>query len=55
MLKTFKVVYYLISEDIRNGNTKGVTFVEARDKWEASHRFKQMGIRFHTIDKIEEL
>ncbi len=55
MLKTFKVVYYLLSEDIRNGNIKGVSLVEARDKWEASHRFKQMGIRFHAIDRIEEI
>ncbi len=55
MLKTFKVVYFLVSEDIKNGNIRGVAFVEARDKWEASRNFKQMGIRFHTIDKIEEI
>lgn len=55
MDKTYKVVYYLLAEDCRDGNSKGVSFVEAENRNEASYKFKQMGIRFHAIDKIEEL
>lgn len=54
-MKTFKIVYNLLAEDCRNTMSQGVTFVQARDRAEASYKFKQMGIRFHTIDNIEEI
>lgn len=55
MKKIFKVIYILPSHEHKNGRFTGVALVEGRDKAEASHNFKEMGIAFHTIDRIEEM
>ena len=54
-MKTWKVVYNLLMEDCRPGLNKGVAFVQAKDRADASYKFKQMGIRFFTIDAITEV
>ena len=46
MEKTFKITYILPLGNNRN---------EACDRNNASYKFKQMGIDFITIEKIEEL
>lgn len=55
MEKTYKITYILPLGNNRNGNIKGVALVEAYDRNNASYKFKQMGIDFVTIEKIEEL
>lgn len=54
-MKTWKVIYNLAMEDCKPGYNQGVVLVQARDRAEASYKFKQMGIRFFTIDSIVEL
>ena len=46
-MKTWKVIYNLAIEDCKPGYYQGVVL--------ASYKFKQMGIRFFTIDSIVEL
>ena len=55
MEKTFKITYILPLGNNRCGNIKGVTLVEASDRNMASYKFKQMGIEFVVIEKIEEV
>jgi hypothetical protein len=54
--ETWKVVYYLPSNQWSGGNIKGVALVEAGDKAHASQVFKeQYSGQFSTIESIEKL
>lgn len=53
--KTYKIVYFLKSEDSSPGNFTGVTLVEAVNRYEAIYKFQQSGVRYHTIKSVEEL
>ena len=56
MTHTWKVVYYLPSNQWSGGNIRGVAFVEAHTQAEASYAFKQQYAgQFSTIEKIEKL
>jgi hypothetical protein len=55
MKRTYKIVYLLPCENQRVRNITGIALVEAANRNEASYKFKQMGISFLTIEKIEEL
>lgn len=56
MTYTWKVVYYLPSSQWSGGNIRGVAFVEAATRPEASFAFKQQYAgQYSTIDKIEKL
>lgn len=53
---TWKVVYYLPPSQWSGGNIRGVAFVEAATRPEASFAFKQQYAgQYSTIDKIEKL
>lgn len=55
MTYTWKVVYFLPSAKWSGGNNRGVAFVEACTKAEASWAFKQQYAgQFSTIEKIEK-
>ena len=55
MTYTWKVVYFLPSAQWQGGNIRGVAFVEAATKAEASYAFKmQYPGQFSTIEKIEK-
>ena len=52
---TWKVVYFLPSAQWSGGNIRGVAFVEAATRPEASWAFKQQYAgQYSTIDKIEK-
>lgn len=53
--KTYKVVYFLAEGDTSPGNITGVTLIEAVNRYEATYKFQQSGIRYHTIKSVEEL
>lgn len=53
--KTYKIVYFLKSEDSSPGNITGVTLVEAVNRYEAIYKFQQSGVRYNTIKSVEEL
>jgi len=54
--ETYKVVYYLPSNQCSGGSSKGVAFVEAGDKAHASYVFKQQYAgQYFVIDSIEKL
>ena len=55
MTYTWKVVYYLPGDQWRGGVNKGVAFVEAATRAEASFAFQtQYSGQFSTIDSIEK-
>ena len=55
MTYTWKVVYYLPSHKWSGGSIRGVTFIEAATRQEASHTFQQQYAgQFSTIEKIEK-
>ena len=55
MTYTWKVVYYLPGDQWRGGVNKGVAFVEAATRAEASFAFQtQYAGQFSTIDSIEK-
>lgn len=55
MTYTWKVVYFLPSNQCSGGNIRGVAFVEAATRSEASYAFqKQYAGQFFTIEKIEK-
>lgn len=54
--ETYKVVYYLPSNQWSGGNIKGVAFVEAGDRSHASYVFQQQYAgQFSTIASIEKV
>lgn len=56
MTCTWKVVYFLPSEKWSGGSIRGVAFVEAATRPEASFAFKQQYAgQFSTIEKIEKM
>ena len=55
MTYTWKVVYFLPGNQWSGGNIRGVTFVEAATRSEASFAFqRQYAGQFSTIEKIEK-
>ena len=55
MTYTWKVVYVLPGDRWTGGNIRGVAFVEAATRQEASFAFQQQYAgQFFTIDKIEK-
>ena len=55
MTYTWKVVYLLPTAQWSGGNIRGVAFVEAATKAEASWAFKQQHAgQFSTIERIEK-
>lgn len=53
MTYTWKVVYY---PKVMNGGMRGVAFIEAPTRAEASYYFQiQYAGQFHTIDRIEKI
>lgn len=56
MTYTWRVVYFLPSDQWSGGCIRGVAFVEAATQPEASFAFKQQySGQFSTIEKIEKL
>ena len=56
MTYTWKVVYFLPSNQQSGGNIRGVAFMEAATRQEASFAFQQQYAgQFFTIEKIEKL
>lgn len=56
MTYTWKVVYFLPSNQRSGGNIRGVAFMEAATRQEASFAFQQQYAgQFFTIEKIEKL
>lgn len=53
--RTYKIIYYLPVDECKPGSYKGVTLIEAVSRSDASYRFQQSGIKFQTIDRIEEI
>ena len=54
--ETWKVVYYLPSNQWSGGNTKGVAFVEAGDRAHAMQVFReQYHDQYSTVDSVEKL
>ena len=54
--ETWKVVYYLPSNQWSGGNIKGVAFVEAGDRAHAMQVFReQYSGQYSTVDSLEKL